>query len=106
MMLAKQHQDVSKATNVGSGAEWRYSKIKRCRQHHMASIVAQVVQSIGFDVKQDFPVYADRMPTQLLAYLRLSRVQDSGEIAKVCFARGLNWVLHGIVTCLCDAFVF
>lgn len=44
----------------------------------------QVVQSLGFDVKQEFPIYADRMPAQLLAYLRLSRVQDSAEIAKVC----------------------
>ncbi|KAL3145868.1 hypothetical protein ABBQ38_015239 [Trebouxia sp. C0009 RCD-2024] len=45
----------------------------------------QVVQSLGFDVKQEFPIYADRMPAQLLAYLRLSRVQDSAEIAKVNF---------------------
>ena len=62
-----------------------------------ASVMLQVVQSLGFDVQQEFPIYADRMPTQLLAYLRLSRVQDSGEIAKVCFACKLHrsWlVLH------------
>lgn len=45
----------------------------------------QVVQAVGFDISQDFPIYADRMPTQLLAYLRLSRLQDSGEMAKVNF---------------------
>lgn len=45
----------------------------------------QIVQSLGFEAAdQEFPIYADRMPTQLLAYLRLSRLQDSGEIAKVC----------------------
>ena len=38
---------------------------------------------MGFDISQEFPIYADRMPTQLLAYLRLSRLQDSGEMAKV-----------------------
>ena len=68
-----------------------------CRQQNIASVVLQVVQSLGFDVKQDFPIYADRMPTQLLAYLRLSRVQDSGEIAKVCLACRLGWVFHRIV---------
>ena len=52
--------------------------------HYAAAVLVQVVQSLGFDVKQEFPIYADRMPTQLLAYLRLSRVQDSAEIAKVC----------------------
>jgi histone-lysine N-methyltransferase SETD3 len=34
---------------------------------------------------QTFPVYADRFPTQLLAYLRLSRVTDVAEMAKVRF---------------------
>ncbi len=34
---------------------------------------------------QVFPVYADRMPTQLLAYLRLSRVTDIAEMVKVRF---------------------
>lgn len=43
----------------------------------------QVVQSLGFDINQEFPIFADRMPTQLLAFLRLSRLQDSGELAKV-----------------------
>lgn len=34
---------------------------------------------------QFFPVYADRFPTQLLAYLRLSRLTDIAEMAKVRF---------------------
>lgn len=71
----------------------------------MAYPVLQVVQSLGFDVKQDFPIYADRMPTQLLAYLRLSRVQDSGEIAKVCFACELHCILHCVTRCPHDVFV-
>ena len=34
---------------------------------------------------QSFPVFADRMPMQLLAYMRLARVQDPGELMSVCF---------------------
>ena len=30
-----------------------------------------------------FPVYKDRMPIQLLAYLRLTRIQDSAQLALV-----------------------
>jgi len=45
----------------------------------------QILESMGFAAKQDFPVYADRMPNQLLAYVRLSRVQDPALFAKVSF---------------------
>lgn len=45
---------------------------------------SQVLESMGFSVEQQFPVYADRMPTQLLAYLRMARVQDPALLAKVC----------------------
>ena len=85
-----QRHDVTKATSAVFEQSDSTAKPSVCQQQNMASIVLQVVQSLGFDVKQDFPIYADRMPTQLLAYLRLSRLQDSGEIAKVCFACGLS----------------
>jgi protein-histidine N-methyltransferase len=32
-----------------------------------------------------FPVYRDRFPIQMLSFLRLSRVQDSAELAKITF---------------------
>lgn len=46
---------------------------------------SQILESIGFSAKDRFPVYADRMPIQLLAYIRLSRVQDPALFAKVSF---------------------
>ena len=33
---------------------------------------------------QEFPVYRERMPMQLLAYLRLARLTDPALLAKVC----------------------
>ncbi|GLC74385.1 hypothetical protein PLESTF_001507400 [Pleodorina starrii] len=46
---------------------------------------AQVLESLGFGPQERFPVFADRMPIQLLAYLRLSRVADPALLAKVSF---------------------
>jgi Rubisco LSMT substrate-binding len=34
---------------------------------------------------QEFPIYEDRMPLPLLAYLRLARVSDAAQLAKVTF---------------------
>ncbi len=45
--------------------------------------IPQVLESLGFSAKEQFPVYADRMPIQLLSYLRLARVADPGLLAKV-----------------------
>eukprot|EP00878_Enallax_costatus_P003647 GHUV01003861.1.p1 GENE.GHUV01003861.1~~GHUV01003861.1.p1 ORF type:complete len:495 (+),score=148.67 GHUV01003861.1:1566-3050(+) len=45
----------------------------------------QLLESFGFTAQERFPVYADRFPIQLLSYLRLSRIQDSGLFAKVNF---------------------
>ena len=44
---------------------------------------SQILESMGFTPKERFPVFADRMPNQLLAYIRLSRVQDPALFAKV-----------------------
>jgi histone-lysine N-methyltransferase SETD3 len=43
----------------------------------------QILESFGFSAAEAFPVFADRFPIQLLAYLRLSRIQDPGLLAKV-----------------------
>ena len=32
---------------------------------------------------QEFPVFRDRMPTQLLSYMRLTRIQDPAQLASV-----------------------
>jgi hypothetical protein len=42
-----------------------------------------VLDQLGFSALEGFPVYADRMPNQLLAYLRLARLQDPALFAKV-----------------------
>mgnify|MGYP006438883741 CR=1 FL=1 len=46
----------------------------------------QILEGMGMSAEvQSFPVFADRMPMQLLAYMRLARVQDPGELMSVCF---------------------
>ncbi len=54
---------------------------------------AQVLDQLGFSALEAFPVYADRMPNQLLAYLRLARLQDPALFAKVRRARLLACLL-------------
>lgn len=44
--------------------------------------ISETVKSGGFAV-QEFPMYRDRMPAQLLSYLRLSRLTDTALLAKV-----------------------
>lgn len=48
-------------------------------------IKKQVLQEEGFSEAQAFPLFADRFPRQLLSYLRLARLQDSAQFAKVTF---------------------
>ena len=43
----------------------------------------QVLDNFNMEGKQMFPVFKDRMPIQLLAYLRLTRIQDSAQLALV-----------------------
>ena len=45
----------------------------------------QILGSFGYGPQAAFPVYEDRMPLQYLAYLRLARVQDSAQLARVTF---------------------
>ena len=49
----------------------------------------EVLQAEGFSDLEDFPIFEDRMPTQLLAYLRLARLQNVAEFAKVRTDGGL-----------------
>lgn len=46
----------------------------------------EILDSVGFDSPQEFPISVDGMPQQLLSYLRLARLQNSAEFAKVLFS--------------------
>ncbi|KAL3675058.1 hypothetical protein R1sor_025006 [Riccia sorocarpa] len=45
----------------------------------------QILEQAGFDSPQTFPLFKDRFPTQLLTYMRLSRLSDVGLFAKIVF---------------------
>lgn len=57
---------------------------------------------------QEFPISADRMPLQLLAYLRLARLQDPAQLALVghldcvfvkhhkCESTHWKWASHAV----------
>eukprot|EP01024_Parvocaulis_polyphysoides_P018683 TRINITY_DN18291_c1_g3_i1.p1 TRINITY_DN18291_c1_g3~~TRINITY_DN18291_c1_g3_i1.p1 ORF type:complete len:316 (-),score=22.75 TRINITY_DN18291_c1_g3_i1:137-1084(-) len=45
----------------------------------------EILQNYGLEAEQQFPIMQDRIPLQLLSYLRLSRIQDAAQIAKVSF---------------------
>lgn len=53
----------------------------------MYSMKKQILEELGFGLTQEFPIYADRMPTQLLSYLRLARISDTAQLARVTFER-------------------
>ncbi|KAF5827149.1 Rubisco LSMT substrate-binding-domain-containing protein, partial [Dunaliella salina] len=63
---------------------WKANLIKTDRYFLLKN---QILESLGYGIEEEFPVYADRMPTQLLAYLRMARVQDPGLLAKVNFEK-------------------
>ena len=48
----------------------------------MFAAKCQIVEALGLGIVQEFPVFRDRMPQQLLAYLRLARLQDANLLAK------------------------
>lgn len=48
-----------------------------------------VLAEFGFGPSEQFPVFDDRIATQHLAYLRLSRLTDSAQIAKVSFTEDI-----------------
>ncbi|CAL5229330.1 g12636 [Coccomyxa viridis] len=51
----------------------------------MYSTKQEILKAMGFEGVQEFPVYRERMPMQLLSYLRLARLTDSALLAKVTF---------------------
>ncbi|GAX73871.1 hypothetical protein CEUSTIGMA_g1321.t1 [Chlamydomonas eustigma] len=51
---------------------------------------SQILESMGFSPQEYFPVFPDRMPNQLLAYIRLARVQDPALFAKVSFEQDIQ----------------
>jgi len=51
-----------------------------------------VLDELGFGADADFPVFEDRFPTQLLNFLRLSRLSDVGLLAK------LNMEIDSVIT--------
>ena len=45
----------------------------------------EVLEEFGFSISEEFPIFEDRMATQHLAYMRLARLTDSAQFAKVSF---------------------
>ena len=44
---------------------------------------SEILSACGYGSAVQFPAYRDRFPLQLLGYLRLSRMQNSAELAMV-----------------------
>eukprot|EP00250_Pteridium_aquilinum_P008157 c17723_g1_i1 orf=616-2127(-) len=59
------------------------------RTDPLRSLKLQILQVANFQDEQIFPLYLDRFPTQLLSYMRLARLQDSGLIAKIAFDKDI-----------------
>lgn len=57
----------------------------------------EIAQAYGFSQKEQFGIYQDRMPVQLMGYLRLSRMQNAAELAAVSFARSFPPVLTTVL---------
>lgn len=49
------------------------------------SMKEEVATAMGFSSSVDFPIFEDRFTTQHLAYLRMSRITDAAQMAKVSF---------------------
>eukprot|EP00798_Chlamydomonas_sp_ICE-L_P020004 gene20004-26717_t len=68
--------------NAANFVNWNASLVEGDKYFMMKS---QILESFGLSSNQNFPVYADRMPNQLFAYLRLVRVADPALFAKISF---------------------
>lgn len=69
-------------SNLSDFVEFPAQLIEADRYFVMKS---QILESMGFKPKERFPVFVDRMPNQLLAYIRLVRIQDPALFAKISF---------------------
>ncbi len=66
--------------------DYLYMRTEIQPSDRLFSAKKQVLEGMGFTAEnQYFPVYEDRMPTQLYSYLRFARVQDPGEMMAVSF---------------------
>ena len=45
----------------------------------------EIVEDLGFTTKEEFPIFEDRMATQHLSYMRLARLTDPAQFAKITF---------------------
>ena len=60
-----------------------YIEASLVRADRLFQAKQEILASQGLGLKEQFPVYQDRMPVQLMAYLRLSRMQNAAELAAV-----------------------
>ncbi|KAK9790329.1 hypothetical protein WJX73_000550 [Symbiochloris irregularis] len=58
-----------------------YIEASLVRSDRLFQAKQEILQSQGLGLKELYPVYQDRMPVQLMAYLRLSRMQNAAELA-------------------------
>ncbi|PNH12803.1 hypothetical protein TSOC_000234 [Tetrabaena socialis] len=73
--------------NSSDFLEWPATLLQSDKYYMMKG---QILESMGFGPNERFPVYADRMPIQLLAYLRLARIGDPALLAKVSFDKDVE----------------
>jgi len=69
----------------GNPCDFLTLKAELVQADNLYTAKKQIVEAYGLTELQEFPVYRDRFPIQLLAYLRLARVQDTGELMRVSF---------------------
>jgi hypothetical protein len=84
--------------NAADHLQWPAALVPADRYFMMKN---QILESFGFNANESFPVFADRMPIQLLAYLRLTRVADPALFAKVRSAAPAlsSWPLPKLAAC-------
>jgi len=79
LLLSCGHVD---RTNKEDCLEWKVSLLQA---DGMYGAKKQILDSVQLEADQVFPIYKDRMPFQLLAYLRMSRITDPMQLAMVSF---------------------
>lgn len=59
------------------------------RADRMYDVKREILQEVGMEEKNEFPVYENRFPVQMLAFMRLARIQDSAQLASVNFVKDI-----------------
>jgi len=70
--------------NMDDCLEWNVSLLQA---DGLYSAKNEILQAVGLSANQTFPIYTDKMPFQLLAYLRMSRITNPMELAMISFAK-------------------